>query len=216
MRSGKTAKMEALLKAKKKLNSFSLGVGLSSAFFLQSPHYESNTRVSVPKHRDALYWDLGLGYLFYQAKFHVGLSYRNYMSDMESFGLEHIIRRRAFALEGYKFVWNHKGFVPFLGLSVSRENWATAEFDGDTQVTDTQRTQKMYARVIFGWDISPSPVDTWTLRTNLRHYPFQNITNLEGNTSRVDQFEFNFIQLVIYPNRIFNIDKEKRKMKFYE
>ncbi len=216
MKSGKTAELETKLKAEKKLNSFSIGVGLSSAFFLQSPEYQSNMRFSVPKHRGVIYWDLGVGYLFTQAKFHLGISYRDYTSGTESFGLEHLIRRRAIALEGYKFFWNYKGFVPFLGVSVSRENWATAEFEGNVQTLDTEHTRKIDTGIIFGWDILPSPLETWVLRTNLRYYPFQKITNLEGNSSRIDQFEFNFIQLVIYPNRMFNIGKAKRKMGFYK
>lgn len=58
--------------------------------------------------------------------------------------------------------------------------------------------------IIFGWDIVPSPLETWVLRTNLRYYPLQKVKNPTGEISRVDQFEFNIIQLVIYPNRIIN------------
>ena len=59
--------------------------------------------------------------------------------------------------------------------------------------------------VLFGWDILASPLETWVLRTNLRYYPFQRINDSDGTKTRVDQFEFNFIQLVLYPNRMKNI-----------
>jgi hypothetical protein len=84
------------------------------------------------------------------------------------------------------------------------EKWASAQFEGDEQIGATQRTNIVSPGILFGWDILASPLETWLLRTNLRYYPFQKVKDAEGNIARVDQFEFNFIQLVIYPNRMIN------------
>ena len=77
------------------------------------------------------------------------------------------------------------------------------------QVGDTQRTRMISPGILFGWDIVASPLETWVLRTNLRYYPFQEIVNIEGSRSRVDQFEFNFIELVVYPQRWYHIGRAR-------
>ena len=94
--------------------------------------------------------------------------------------------------------------MPFIGPSISYDRWATADFEGNDQVDETVRSKMISPGIIIGWDISTSPLETWTLRTNLRYFPFQKITDAEGNRVNVDQFEFNFIELVVYPQRFFN------------
>lgn len=206
---GKTAAVTANLAAKRKLNSFSLGFAPSSAFFLKSPHF-SEELASLPNHKSGFNLDMGVGYFFHKAKLHMGFSYRNYTSASVSYGIEHIIRRRSIAFEIYKFLFDYNGFVPFVGASISSERWATGLFIDDTQQGEIARTAMISPGLIFGWDIVASPLETWVLRTNLRYYPFQEINDTAGKKSRVDQFEFNFIQLVIYPNRMYNFRKPKK------
>jgi hypothetical protein len=207
--SGKTNAALAKLLAAKKLNSFSIAVAPSGAFFIKSPEF-SNEQRSLPKHQGALNLDLGIGYLFDQAGWHVGLSYRSYGSKSISYSLTHVIHRRSIALEAYKFVWNYNGFVPFVGGSLSSEKWANGIFIHNEQQGETAKTTMVSPGIIFGWDIVPSPLETWTLRTNLRYYPFQKIAGANGKTQRVDQFELNFIQLVLYPQRMARFRKVKR------
>lgn len=209
LKSGETVRIESTLK--NRLNSFSLGIAPSAAYFLASPSYNTMDRISVPRHKINFNWDIGIGYLFDKSDIHVGLSYRDYTSTVESYNLEHLLRRTSIAAEGFKFLFDYHGFVPFVGPSISYDRWAYGEFEGNTQIGNVQRTRFVSPGIIFGWDITPSPIDTWTLRTNLRYYPMQKVTNLDGESTRVDQFEFNFIQLVIYPNRMVNVRKAKRK-----
>jgi hypothetical protein len=51
------------------------------------------------------------------------------------------------------------------------------------------------------------------LRTNLRYYPNLEINSVAGGKARVDQLEFNFIQLVFYPQRMYHVGKTKRHAK---
>ena len=213
MESGSTLALEEELKADKKLSCFSIGIGASTTFFLSAPKFSTGARASVPRHKSEIHPDLGIGYFFHRANMHVGLSYRWFQSGVESYGVEHLIRRQSLAIEGYKFLLNYKGFVPFVGLTIGLERWAMAEFIGNEQVGATQRTQMIAPGLIFGWDILASPLETWVLRTNLRYYPFQTITDVEGKQSRVDQFEFNFIQAVFYPQRMVHIPKAKKAAK---
>ncbi|WP_375561993.1 hypothetical protein ACE193_05435 [Bernardetia sp. OM2101] len=207
--SGGTAEVTASLAAKRKLNSFSIGVAPSSSFFLQSPKFSEELE-SLPLHKASFNFDIGAGYFFYKAKLHAGFSYRNYSSKTISYSLEHIVRRQSIAFEAYKFLFDYNGFVPFIGASISSEKWATGLFRNDTQQGEIVRTEMISPGIIFGWDIVPSSLDTWVLRTNLRYYPMQKINDIDGKKSRVDQFEFNFIQFVIYPNRIINFRKAKK------
>ena len=209
--SGRTEKLHQALKKDRKVNSISVGLAPSSAFFLKSPLYGSGDRRSLPDHRGEVMWEFGLGYLLHNEGVHLGFSYRDYTSSVESYGLEHLFRRRSVALEALFFLLDYNGFVPFVGPSVSYERWGVAEFEGNRQVGNTRRTGKVSPGLVFGWDIVPSPIDTWVLRTNLRYYPLQRIEDVEGKKSRVDQFEFNFIQFVLYPNRVFHVARAKKK-----
>ena len=48
--------------------------------------------------------------------------------------------------------------------------------------------------------------DWWILRTNLRYYPTLQLDLAEGALSQ-QHLEFNFIQLVVYPQRLQKIMK---------
>lgn len=213
LKSGETDAVASELKTAGKLNSITLGVAPSMSYFLKTPRYSTGERKGVPAHSSVFTWDLGIGYLFNKQGIHAGVSYRDYTSSRENYDLEHLIRRRSIALEVTKFLFNWNGFAPFVGPSLGYDRWAMAEFDGDERIGDVVRTTQFAPGIIFGWDISPSPVETWVLRTNLRYYPQVTINDLEGSTSKVDQFEFNFIQAVIYPQRIINVRRAKKKLQ---
>ncbi len=204
--SGQTKALEDKLLGEGKLNSISVGFAPNGAYFLKSPSFSGDLK-SLPKHKGGFNFEYSLGYLLHQQQLHFGLAYRTYSANTISYGLEHVVRREALSLESFKFVGNYHGFVPFVGLSLSAERWATGLFENDVQQGETVRSSIFSPGIIFGWDILPSPLETWVLRTNLRYYPNQKINDIQGKSSRVDQFEFNFIQFVFYPNRCWNVRK---------
>lgn len=210
-KSGRIFVLEEELRKEGKLNSFSLGFAPSGAYFLLAPHFQDEARQSLPRHKGSMVWEFSAGYLFHDPGLHVGVTYRDYTSGVESYQFEHLIRRRSLAFEAIKFMGDYQGFVPFIGPSISFERWATGEFEQNVQLGETQRTQMISPGIIFGWDIVASPLETWVLRTNLRYYPFQKINGTDGRKIRVDQFEFNFIQLVVYPNRMIHIPKRRNR-----
>jgi hypothetical protein len=59
------------------------------------------------------------------------------------------------------------------------------------------------AGIVFGWDIRPNRIQSILLRTNLRWTPGLGISVANKGTMFLDQLEFNFIQVVIFPGRIF-------------
>ncbi len=213
MKDGSTYTLEEQLQSTGKLNSLSVGIGASSGIFLRRPAFEDFVRQSLPEHKTVLHLDLGLGYLFHRPGVHVGVAYRDYDSRVGSFGYQQILRRQSVALEGFKFLLDYNGFVPFLGLSLSYDRWAMGDFEGSIQVGEVARTEGIQPGLIFGWDILPSPLETWVLRTNLRYYPKLEINSVTGGKARVDQLEFNFIQMVFYPQRMYHVGKTKRHAK---
>ena len=211
--SGKTKALEekVLSKGKSKLNSISLGIAPNGSYFLKSPSFSDELK-SLPKHKGSFNFEYNLGYLLHKQKLHFGLTYRNYSANAVSYELEHVVRREALSFEAIKFVANYHGFVPFVGATLSAERWATGLFINDIQQGETSRSQIFSPGIIFGWDIRPSPTDVWVLRTNLRYYPYQEINDGATGRARVDQFEFNFIQFVFYPNRWRNVKQAKNEI----
>lgn len=208
---GSTKRIFEQLKEDNKLNSFSLALGPSAGYFVAAPTYTAAGLSSLPKQKVAFNWDMGIGYFWHKANVHAGFTYRNYSSNAKSYELEEVIRRKSIAFEAYKFIWDYNGFVPFVGLSLSRESWATAQFIED-ESQGTKVSEFFSPGIIVGWDIASSPIETWLLRTNLRYYPYQQMTTIDGTKQRVDQFEFNFIQLVLYPNRLYHVTKARNAL----
>lgn len=110
-----------------------------------------------------------------------------------------IIARRSFALEGFAFLGDYHGFVPFVGPVLSLEHLRLHEDDAGTRVTEASR-DLLAPGVIFGWDIRPTRAGHWLLRTNLRYFPRLRLPEPSGTTT-FDQLEFNFIQFVWYHGR---------------
>ena len=78
-----------------------------------------------------------------------------------------------------------------------------------TEQTYNEETNTSYSpNIVFGWDIRPSEFgDWWILRTNLRYFPQLKI-NKGANYLSLQHLEFNFIQLVIYPQKLFWIQNQ--------
>lgn len=214
-KAGKIQLLEKEFPKVSKLNSLSIGLGANTSYFLKQPKYDDKERLTLPALKMSNNLDLSIGYWLHKSNIHLGVAYRAYSINSESFNYEHVLRRNSIALEVHKQLFNWNGFAPYVGPSISYERWATAEFIDDV-VGSIYRTRKISPGIIFGWDILSSNYETWVLRTNLRYYPLLKITNALGEQSRVDQFEMNFIQIVVYPQRMIRISKAKKKIRFYE
>jgi len=71
------------------------------------------------------------------------------------------------------------------------------------QVIRDPRREKWAAGITFGWDIRPNRAQYFLLRTNLRWYPKLELSVVEGQAVSLNALEFNFIQLVVFPGRMF-------------
>lgn len=196
--SGKAAEVTEKLAEQGRLDGFTLAAGVSSVWFTQASGFNQeeypflSDQVSM-----AAFADLGLGYYFHKTDWQLNLAYRRYRFINAAFDFEQEVSRASTGLEAYKFLRDYHGFVPYLGGIVSYEQLGYE----DPNWTHSQNGWN--AGITFGWDIRPNRLGVFTLRTNLRYYPSMSL-QMDGKPKfNLNQIEFNFIQLVLYPQRIF-------------
>lgn len=198
---GSTRKRTDALATEGKLNSFSLAIGPSSTWFTHPSEYNNAQYPFLGNHKlSGGFFEFGAGYYHHRWDAHLNLAYRNIDSKIGAYGLEQKINRRALTLETYKFLFDYHGFVPFIGPALSQE-WLSGEAYDNGMLIGQGEFSGIKPGITFGWDIRPNRIKAWVLRTNLRYFPNLYVKMPNGQKIAFDQIEFNFIQLVIYPQR---------------
>lgn len=199
-KNGITQRMTDTLAVMNKLNGITIGAGPSSAFFLRQPSAQSEDSGYLGHHRNVpVLADLALGYYIHRPDMQLQFAYRSMQSRLKGYGSAETLRRTSLALEGYKFLFDYHGFCFFAGPSISREWW---EIKRDLHRMNRKK-EKIHPGVVVGWDIRPNRLQSFYLRTHLRWYPGMSFRNTAGQKVKMDQLEFNYIQLVIFPGRMF-------------
>jgi hypothetical protein len=185
------------------LSTWTVASGISTAFTLsESSHNEQHHDWLDRYAISPTFPDISLGYYFYVPDMMVNISYRPISQDRDGYNFTQSLSRLAVSLEACKFLFDYNGFVPFIGASFGLERLRLYERDNGRVILNQQKTL-WHPSIVFGWDIRPTPVDWFILRTNLRYSPGLALTTEDGTTMDFDQLEFNFIQFVLYPERIF-------------
>ncbi len=200
--SGRTKEITNKLAKQGRLNGFYGGVGLSAAFWLKQSSYNKNERPFIGRYSNATMPDFTLGYYLHKPDVNIALGYRGYGTTSNTYGAIQQLKRRSILLEATKYLFDYNGFVPFLGPAISYEKLSFDESFEGQQEQDISDTKLGYG-VTFGWDIRPNRIQSWILRTNLRWYPNLFLEVNQRDKIAFDNLEFNFIQLIIYPNRMF-------------
>ena len=200
--SGKTVQVTDKLASQGKLNSWFVGVGLSSAFWLGESSYNETNRPYMEPYGISLFPDFSLGYYLHKPDLNIALNYRGYTHSVETYGADQLLKRRSFGFELTKILFDYHGFTPFIGPVLSAEQIQFKE-RFEEQPTYDKKENKPGFGLAFGWDIRPTRIQSWILRTNLRWYPNLNLELENGEKVNFSNLEFNFIQLVVYPGRFF-------------
>jgi hypothetical protein len=201
--SGRTQLLTDTLAKLKRLNGITLAIGPSSAFFTRSSGFIAQERPFLYQHKTVgIFPEFGLGYYFHSPDLQLNLVYRKSKSVKEAFGVQQQLTRRSFGFEAYKFLGDYHGFVPFAGIVVGRERIGFTETDS-TMINHALEEKLIRAGIVFGWDIRPNRIQSILLRTNLRWTPNLGISLAGKGKMFLDQLEYDFIQLVIFPGRIF-------------
>lgn len=179
-----------------------LAIGPSSAFPLQKSDYFTGDRAFLDDlTMSNILPDIGAGFHFLPLDANVALSFRPIVQERSGGDFQQTVRRSSLALETYKFIGDYHGFTPFLGLGLGYERMRLTETDGEITLADIRKTT-FSPLIVFGWDIRPAKKgDAWLLRTNLRYTPFLDLEYRDRRIS-MQQLEFNFIQLVVFPARL--------------
>lgn len=200
--SGKTKATTERLAAAGRLNNFFIGVAPSTSSGVRKADYNIEERPFFKSFSSNIFADVTLGYHFHKADMNIAVNWRKFRGGQNAFNIGQSVRRTSFALECTKNFGDFHGFVPFLGPSLSYEQLSFREsIDGTRTLDETE--SKPTVGVVFGWDIRPNRIQWFLLRTNLRYYPNLNLNLANGEKIAFDNIEFNFIQLVLYPGRIF-------------
>lgn len=202
-KSGYLKKREEKYRRENKLNTWTIAAGPSTATALERSSYNSDKLPFMNEtfSANSIALDFSVGYYVFDWDTQLNLSYRPLIGSQRGYGVVQELNRHAFALEAFKCVGDYHGFVPFVGAFLGYESLQYIETDKGTQ-TVNQTEGKFVPGVIVGWDIRPTTTDAWLLRTNLRYTPFAAL-NVQGKQVMFPNFEFNFIQLVVNLNRIF-------------
>lgn len=200
--SGRTTRVTEKLAASGKLNGLALIVGPSSAAWRGTSAFNDQQQPWLAAPPSSFFVEFGLGYYLHKPDVNIALINRNFSTKSEGYGVVQQQTRRSLGLEATKVLGDYHGFAPFVGPIVSRE-WLGFSNGGDAARTIDAEGQKWAAGITFGWDIRPNRLQYFTLRTNIRYYPSLQLDLGEGDSASFSAWEFNFIQLVVYPGRIF-------------
>jgi hypothetical protein len=199
--SGRTKKLTDTLAVLKKLNGFTLAVGPSSAFYTKSSSYNTTVAPFADDHKFTdVFPEFGIGYYLHKPDVQINFAYRTVKSELKAYDFSQKLNRKALTLEAYKFLFDYHGFVPFVGVSASYE-WLQVKENFNGQLSSASNIA-LHPGFTFGWDIRPNRIQAIYLRTNLRYIPNLNVKMANNKNMAFDQLEFNFIQLVIFLNRL--------------
>ncbi|MBO6516554.1 MAG: hypothetical protein JJ975_08380 [Bacteroidia bacterium] len=201
--SGRTARVTEALAAKGELSNYFLAVGMSSAWWTGSSSYNTRFRPYVPNQSISVMPEFALGYYVHKGDFNLVVNYRSYRRVMPAFRYHQEVKRQAVGIEFIKHIGDYHGFVPFIGPVLTRERFQFSELDLDLSETYTVNQTNWSYGINFGWDIRPNRLQWFILRTNVRYFPALMIDTRENTNVSLKAFEFNFIQLVLFPDRIF-------------
>lgn len=200
--SGKTQRITQKLRDAGRLNGVFFGVGMSSAWWLGESSYNTSNYPFVAKKGTSLMPDFALGYYLHKQDVNISFNYRGYKNATNTYGVGQLLSRKSVGLELTKYLGSYHGFDPFVGPILSTENLSYRENVEGNWTKDVSQNKLTYG-LTFGWDIRPNRIQSFLLRTNLRWFPQLGLDMGQSQIITFRNIEFNFIQLVVFPNRIF-------------
>ena len=181
-----------------RLSTFGFGIGFSSALGSEEIPLLKTYPFLPQKAGITLYPELGVSYYLHKPDMAIRASYRSLKFSHSAFNTRFRTKSRNLGIEAIKFFFDYHGFVPFLGLGVDLSGRST-HITEDTLVTTDMNETEFIPSLVFGWDIRPTDVEWYILRTNLR---YQFPVGRQSNATQFQILEVNFIQFVFYPGRL--------------
>jgi len=200
--SGKTRKLTDSLAAKHRLDGFMIAIGPSASFFLRSSPHNKNAAPYIDNHKISdIFPEFGLGYYVCKPNLQFNLAYRTVKSKIAAYDFSQEIIRKSLTFEICKFVWDYNGFDPYIGPAVSYE-WLKVNETNPSGKTSNPTWEGIKPGITFGWEIRPNKMMFLYIRSNLRYFPNLKVIMADSRYIYQDQLEFDFFQVVIFPQRI--------------
>ncbi len=191
--SGKTE--ETTRQLGKRLNGWYLGIGPSTAWHVGPQGAIAGLPAFKVPLVEGVFADLTVGYHWHKPGIHVGGLFRYIRHQTEAYGLSMDQRRLSTGLEATKLLGDYHGFVPFIGPILSVERLQANLGQEQTELLNEDQTSLRWG-IAAGWDIRPTELHWFYLRTNVRWFPGLGMESSSGEQLRFQQLEVNFIQFV--------------------
>lgn len=188
-----------ILRKHKKESSWYAGIGPSVGLQMsKSSYFKAKYPYFYDDMTGGIMPDVTFGYYASKPDLNLGVSYRTMGTHLEAYGTDIRLRRHSFMLEGYKFLFNYLGFVPYIGPTLAVESLSATV----TEAGEVRRYSQVKPAIgiIAGWDIRVTRTGTSLLRTNLRYTPGLKL-QIGDESIKFDHLEFNFIQYVRFIGR---------------
>ncbi|MDP5169683.1 MAG: hypothetical protein NWR72_05520 [Bacteroidia bacterium] len=193
LQNGKT--QETIDKLGKKLNGWFLGIGPSTAWLVGPSEAVAGFPSLKTPLVQGVFADVVAGYYWHRPDLNLNFAWRNIRTSTDAYGQTLTQNRRSFAIESTKYFGDYHGFCPFVGPAISYER-LSATLDGEANSAFSTSFNGFRAGVTAGWDIRPSRLDWFYLRSNLRYFPGLGLDLDSGQRLGFQQLEVNFIQFV--------------------
>ncbi|HMP31655.1 MAG TPA: hypothetical protein PKD85_18780, partial [Saprospiraceae bacterium] len=200
-------KKQFILKKENSLSSWYWALGPSSALEIsKSTHFKKNLPfLNSEMNNSFLVPELAVGRYFFKGDININAAFRYMHWNRSAFDTKVTMNRSSLAVEGYKFLLDYHGFVPYVGPSIMVDKLNYKENGKSINQI------KPVIGLVFGWDIRVSSTSSSVLRTNLRWTPNHHL-KVNDNKVMFDHLEFNFIQYVHFIGRN-NIYRKYRTKK---
>lgn len=186
----------ALFQKYKRVNSWYVSLGPSSAYYLKNSDYNLS-KPYLHKHLvTSTFMEYNVGYHFHKTNTSINFSYRASNSTLSAYGNTQTYTRQSFTLEALKHFFTFKGFSPFFGANASYDRIGI--LDKDNLGTNCNvKSNLLSPGLTLGLDIKIEELKRIHLRSVIRYYPFISVQN-NGSTFALQQLEINFIQLTYH------------------
>lgn len=194
--SGSEERMYQQLLNRGKLDGLFTSIGASSAIALSRAAHLANHQpeVDVPSPFTILPV-VSFGWRFEKLPGFVQLAYRPIIASNTGYGTTQQWIRHAIALEGVTEITNYHGFVPFVGIGCGY-NYLSYRETRSHNAQDHHKAWKPSWHLVGGWDIRPTKIDRFILRTMMRWSPGLSLGVGYGEMP-FDHLEIDFIQLSV-------------------
>ena len=200
--SGKTKKITDSLAAKHRLDGLTIAIGPSASFYLRSSPHNKSIAPYIDNHKISnIFPEFGIGYYLCKPDLQFNFAYRSVKSKLDAYDFSQEAIRKSLTFEICKFICDYNGFDPYIGPAVSYE-WLDVTEINQSGITSNQKWEGVKLGLTFGWEIRPTKTMFLYLRSNLRYFPNLKVKMNDSKYVYLDQLEFDFFQLVFFPQRI--------------